>query len=325
MAHAVADMRVLPPGDYIARAKVKSGAETIGELRRGFSVTGGTVVAAASPGAAAAVVTRRIPAPISAKAVGAVRPFALDHVLAPDILGGFLERVAARPDASSSPMIKDLVARARTSGISELYVSDTLAAESPVAAFLRGLSLFSQKKFDHAANAFRGAIRAAPDFYPAMVYLGACYAAGGKDKDAAGAWRTALIKEGGTQPLHSLLADALLRQGNSELALATVESARLKWPDDEGLKRRFVVAALLAGKATEGLQVLDALQEKNVQDEPALALALLVLYEAFVNDRPIEGLEQDRARMLRLAGAYRTHGGPSLALIDTWVSAATRK
>jgi hypothetical protein len=324
LAHAVADMRVLPPGEYIARAKITAGNEPIGELRRSFVVTGGVAPVVAAPTTTATgttVVRRTAPAPLSAKSVGAVQAFAPDQVLAPQVLGGFLEQVAARPDASS-PMIKDLVTKARTSGVTDLYISDTLAAESPVAAFLRGLSLFSQKKFDPAANAFRSAIRGSPDFYPAMVYLGACYAAGGKDKDAAGAWRTALIKEGNTAALYKLLADAHLRQGSGELALEMVEKARTKWPEDDRLKRQFVVAALLGGKPAEGLQALDALQPK---DEPSVALAVLVLYEAFVSDRPVTTADEDRARMLKLAEDYRATGGPSLALVETWVSAATRK
>ncbi|MBI4487365.1 MAG: hypothetical protein HY655_15280, partial [Acidobacteria bacterium] len=321
LAHAVADMRVLPPGDYVARAKVTTGSETLGELRRGFAVTGRPVTSGAPASVTTSGVVRRAPPPLSARAVGAVQPFALDHVLAPQVLGGFLDRVAARPDAAS-PMIKELVERARTAGIAELLVSDTLAAESPVAAFLRGLTLFSQKKFDPAANAFRSAMRASPDFFPAMVYLGACYAAGGKDKEAAGAWRTALIKEGDAVALHKLLTDALLRQGIGDLALQTVERARVKWPEDDGLTRRFVVAALLGGKPGEGLQALDTLGDK---DEPSMVLALLVLYEAFVNGRPVESADQDRARMLRLSDAYRARGGPSLALIETWLAAAMQK
>ena len=252
LAHAVADMRVLPPGDYVARARIKTGSETLGELRRGFAVTG-PLATAGAPGAevGSAVSVRRPSAPLSARAVGAVQPFALDQVLAPEVLGGFLERVAARPDAAS-PMIKDLVERARTQGIGDLYVSDTLAAESPVAAFLRGLALLNQKKFDHAANAFRSAMRGSPDIFPAMVYLGACYAAGGKDKEAAGAWQTAMIKEGDAVALHKLLTDALLRTGSGEQALQTVEAARAKWPEDEGLQRRFVIAALLEESRLRG-------------------------------------------------------------------------
>ena len=324
MAQAVADMRVLPPGEYVARAKIQSGGQSLGELRRAFTVTEIAPVRVEAGGGGATVTGRRMPAPLSARAVGAVQPFALDHVLAPQILGGFLDRVAARPDAAS-PMIRELVQRARTDGVGQLYVSDTLAAESPVAAFLRGLALFSQKKFDPAANAFRSALRGSPDLFPAMVYLGACYAAGGKDKDASGAWQTALIKEGDTLALHGLLADALLRQGNTDLALQTLERARGKWPEDEGLKRRFVSAALLGGKPADGLQTLETLLEKDEVEEQTIALALLVLYEAFVNDRPIEGVEPDRARMLKLADVYRAKGGASIALVETWVAAATKK
>ncbi len=71
--------------------------------------------------------------------------------------------------------------------------------------------------------------------------------------------------------------------------------------------------------------MLDELLEKHAEDEPTLALALLSLYDAFVGEQPIEGVEQDRTRMLRYADAYRRRGGPSLALVDTWVAAATKK
>jgi VWFA-related protein len=326
LAHGVTDMRVLPPGDYVARVKVTSGSAPIGEIRRPFSVLGAPAAAAApsATGVTATIIERKAPAPIAARTLGAVKPFAVDQVLAPQVLGAFLDQAATRPEASS-PMIKELVQRARTSGVKELYVSDTLAAEAPVASFLRGLMLLEQKKYDLAANAFRSAMRGAPDFYPAMVYLGACYAAGGKDKEAAGAWRTALIKEGDRLALHSLLTDALLRSGNGEMAFETVAGARARWPDDDDLKRRFVVASLLAGRSAEGLQVLDELVQKQLEDEPSLALALLTLYEAFVAGRPIEAVEQDRARMMRLADLYRTRGGPSLALVETWVAAATPK
>src|SRR5688572_25142920 len=137
-------------------------------------------------------------------------------------------------------------------------------------------------------------MRASADFYPAMVYLGACYAAGGKDKEAAGAWRTALIKEGDSIAVHAMLTDALLRQGSGDQALQALEGARSRWPDDDGLKRRFVVAALLAGRSSDGLRALDELVEQRADDEPSLVLALLALYESFVNRRPVDDVDQDR-------------------------------
>ena len=331
MAQGVlADLRVLPPGTYIARAKVKSGSESLGEVRRAFIVTEGSAVpadAVAVAGDAASAATpamARLAGRSAARAAATLPKFAVDDALAPPVLGAFLDRVAARSDAAS-PMIRDLLQNARTGDLGSLYISDVLAAEYPVAAFLKGLSLLSQKKLDPAANAFRGAMRASSDFYPAMVYLGVCYAAGGNDKEASGAWRTALIKESDTLPLHLLLADSLLRQDNGELALQTLDNARSRWPADDGLKRRFVLAALMAGEFGDGLLVLDELLDKKMEDEPSLAAALMVLYEAFRTDRPIENVEKDRARMLRLADAYRTRGGPSSALVDTWLAAAKEK
>jgi predicted Zn-dependent protease len=199
-----------------------------------------------------------------------------------------------------------------------------MAADQPVAAFLSGLSLLSRNQLDPAANAFRGALRAAPDMYPALVYLGACYAAGGRDKEAVGAWRNALIKEGDTRALHLLLADALLRQQQGDQALRVVDAARKRWPDDEGLKRRFVLAAISTGHYAEGLQVLDDLVELHAEDEPTLAAGLLALYESLQAGTPVQDRDQDRARMVRLADAYRELGGPSVALVDAWLEAARK-
>jgi tetratricopeptide (TPR) repeat protein len=325
LAQAVTDMRVLPPGNYIARARVKSGSEALGEVRRAFAVT--EAPAGAAPTAATAADTAVGPMAAGRMPVHTVRAapaFAVDHVLAPEVLGGFLEKVAARPDAQPQ-MIRDLVSQARSAGINQLAVSDTLAAQSAVASFLRGLTLLHQGRLEHAANAFRSSIRTAPDFYPAMVYLGACYAAGGNDKEASGAWRTALIKEGDALPLHLLLADALLRQDRREQALETLDSARGRWPADDGLNRRFVMAALLAGEFADGLETLDDLVGRRAEDEPSLAVGLLVLYQSLVSGKPIDNAERDLARMLKLADAYKARGGPSVALVDKWVSEVSKR
>jgi VWFA-related protein len=324
-AQAVADMRVLPPGEYVVRARIRAGDETVGELRRWFAISAASVPATMAAGGEPAMAGAPPPAPISARAIGAVRPFAPEHVLAPQVLGGFLDGLAARPDAAS-PGVRDLIAQARTEGVARLSVSAGLAAESPVAAFLRGLTYFSAGQFNAAATVFRDVLRASPDLFPAMVYLGACYAASGRDREAAGAWQTALIREGETVAVHALLADALLREGSGARALQAVERARAKWPGDDAFARRFVVAALLGGKRAEGLRALDALLEQGVDvDEPTLALALLVLYESFEGREPIEGADAARARMARLADRYRARGGPSLALVEAWVAAVEVK
>jgi tetratricopeptide (TPR) repeat protein len=247
------------------------------------------------------------------------------NLLEPGVVNGYLDRLAARPDVKSSDA-RALLDQARTTALSDLVISDALAAEAPVAApFLRGLTLLSQGKLDPAAQEFRAAMRAGSDFYPAMIYLGACYAAGGQDKEAAGAWRTALIRENDSVRVHVMLADALLRTGRGDLALQALTRARERWPDDESLTRRYASAAIAAGLYTQGLDVIDGLIERRAEDEPVLALGLLVLYDAFVTSHPVDTVDRDRARMTRYADAYRARGGVSLALVETWMAEVAKR
>ena len=138
-------------------------------------------------------------------------------------------------------------------------------------------------------------------------------------------WRTALMREGDSTALHIMLADAQLRQGRSDLAIDDLSSALKRWPDDLALKRRYAVAALLSGQRADGLRALDELIEKKADDEAALAIGVLVLYDAFESGQAVESVMQDRDRMLRLADTYKARGGSSQALVDTWVAAATKK
>jgi VWFA-related protein len=323
-AEVVADVRVLPPGRYVVRARVWAGGGEVGELRRAFEITGviragqAEAETAAYEGAAALLGDR-----IAARVAGAVPPFALAQVLAPPVLGTFLDSVEARPEAASASL-REAIDRVRVDGAADLVVPETLRAEAPaVSAFLRGLSLLAAQQLDPAASAFREAMRAAPDFYPAMVYLGACYAAGGKNRDAAGAWRTALIREGENRTLHTLLAEALLRDGRGDVAFQVLDDARSRWPDDRDIERRHAIAAIAMGRYLEGLEAVDDLLAAGADDTQLLELALLVLYEAFSNGAPVLTPEDDRARMTRFADAYRGRGGPSLALVERWMAAAS--
>lgn len=323
-AQAVADVRVLPAGTYVARARIRAGDASIGELRRAFTVSEAPRLLTETDTAFSTRGVRPASAMLTTRAANSIPKFAVAQVMAPTVVGGFLDRMATRPDATS-PGVRDALERARRTSVSDLDVSEGLLAEAPViASFLQGLSLLARGKVEPAASAFRTAMRASSDFYPAMIYLGACYAARGQDKEAAGAWRTALIKEGDTAEVYMLLTDALLRTGRGDLAFETVERGRQRWPNDESLRRRYALAAVVAGRYSDGLNVVDDLVAQQADDEPVLALALLVLYEASRSGKPIEDGERDRARMLRLAEAYRTRGGPALALVEKWVASAQR-
>ena len=336
LAQSVADMRVLPAGTYFVRAKVTSGNEPLGEVRRKITVIGtaGARTEAAPPPRPPSAFASNTPAskpsaahPAARMPIAAAPGFSVEQVLAPQVLNPFLERAAARPDANA-PGIQELLNKARTSGLKGLEVPDSMAKTVPVAGFLKGLTLLSesqtdQKKLEPAATEFKSALNRSPDFYAPMIYLGASFAANGKDKEAAAIWRTALIKEGDAASLHVMLADAQLRQGRGDLAVDDLAKARERWPDDPGLKRRYAVSALLSGQRAEGLKVLDELIDAKADDETSLTVGLLVLYDAFESHQPIETAELDRVRMQRLADTYRAHGYASQALVDTWITTAT--
>jgi hypothetical protein len=297
IAQGVADVRLLPPGDYIARARVTSGSETFGELRRAFTLVGLAPAVADDGGTVVTRIGEASPAIArTAHSVGAATPFKLEQVLAPEVVGEFVNRAGTRS-----------------------------ATDGPMPFFMEGIGLLEKREIDPAIHAFQDALRTSADFYPAMVYIGVCYAASGQDKLATNTWRTALIKESDAAPLHRLLIDALLRQGRGDMALEMVTGARERWPEDASFKRQFVIAALTGGKAADGVKALDEIVASQKADEPMLALAMLTIYDAFQSGRPIENAAQDRARMMRLAELYRAQGGPSVALVDTWVAAVNKQ
>jgi hypothetical protein len=76
--------------------------------------------------------------------------------------------------------------------------------------------------------------------------------------------RTALIREGKRLRCVMLGDAAAGRQGTSP---STIFASHLKWPNDLALKRRFAVAALIAGQESEGLQAWTKLIEQHADDE----------------------------------------------------------
>jgi predicted Zn-dependent protease len=134
-----------------------------------------------------------------------------------------------------------------------------IAEQDPaLTAMLRGFERLAAGRADEAVQLFRDAMRAAPDLTPALVYVGACYAAGGHDREAAGAWQTALIEERDLVPLYSMLADALIRAREPGRASDILAKATTRWPNEIGLRRKRAIALASAGKRGEALAEIDA-------------------------------------------------------------------
>src|SRR2546430_9007303 len=83
--------------------------------------------------------------------------------------------------------------------------------DQPGAVFLGGLALLEKGELEPAAAKFRTALKLDSEFLPAAFYLGACYAAGGRGRGAAGAWPTSLIPPSGAPVIFPPLRGPLPR------------------------------------------------------------------------------------------------------------------
>ena len=129
-------------------------------------------------------------------------------------------------------------------------------------------------ELEPAASQFREALRIADDFLPAAFYLGACYAAGGRDSEAVGAWQIALITETDARIVYEVLVDALLRLGEARQAVEILTEARSRWPDDSAIPAEARRGPADARPAARGAGDARSLSRRQPSDAQAAALAI---------------------------------------------------
>ena len=313
VAEAGVPIALLPPGDYVARAVVMVGGKKVGQVARPFRVTR-PAATIASPGAG--TVPMRAAAPIAF--TSKIDAFDKSSVLAPQVVGFFLDRLSAAA-ASSAATVRPAVDSVRAGKFDEAMDALKSTPDDQLAAvFLKGLVLFHRGDLNGAAAKFRDALRMDSEFYSAAFYLGACYAAGGKDREAAGAWQTSLITESNASFVYTLLGDALLRLRDMDQAIDVLTEARTLWPNDDQVTLRLGTALVMANKPAEAMKVLDPYLTGHPADTDRLYLALRALYEARSSGRTLTSADADRALFVRYADAYAAAKGPQLALVEQW-------
>jgi tetratricopeptide (TPR) repeat protein len=191
-------------------------------------------------------------------------------------------------------------------------------------AFLRGLALFGAGEIERAAVEFRKSLRTAPDQVPAAFYLGACYAAGGRDREAIGAWQTVLAAEGaspaaeGASPaVYEHAIDAYLRLGDWDDADMLAREALEAWPDMKRVHLRRALALANAGKPAAALEAMEAHLAESPSDAAGLFTALRLIYEARVKREPVA---DELSRFERLYQAYRVADGAEQVLVGEWLA-----
>jgi hypothetical protein len=322
-ATAVVRQGLLPVGDLEIVGELTKDTAVVVDRRRAFAVRG-----AAAPGGTGTTSAAALGALVG-DISGLAAPFTRDDVLASPLLGRALDALATR---ARSDAVRQAIARARAGQHAPPDAAVT-SADATTAAFLSGLAdlaavpaapadpaarALARADLERAAQRFRDALRADPDFLPATVFLGACYALGGRDQDAAGAWQTALIGIDDDPRLFTLIVDARLRAGDATGAEEVAAEAEKKWPADPALRQRRAVLELARGRVAEALTALDAVERPS----PGLLFAALrILHGARAAGLAVEDPTHDRARFERYAARYAELGGSDLALVKGWAGA----
>ena len=241
------------------------------------------------------------------------------HRPRPGFVTPLIDRLAARPDTAS---VREAIEQSKAGPWPTDSAKGPLAQAPLAANFVAGLGRLQAGDLEEAAQAFRAALKVAPDFAPALIYLGACYAAGAKDQEAAGAWQMALVRERTSPELQRLAIEAWLRADKPAAALALLNQARQRWPEDDAFVRLQAQVALADGRQQEGVDLVATLKQP---DQATLLLALNTLYDASRRKTPVWDATRDLERMRTLRESYASLQGESLALVDAWIAEMARE
>ena len=172
-----------------------------------------------------------------------------------------------------------------------------------VGAFLSGVDLFSKGELDEAAAQLQAAAGPRREFFPAAFFLGACYAAVGRDQDAAGVWQLALGKDPRPPVAYAVAADARLRIGQSQSAIDILKPAYDRDPMQDEIARRLAMAYAMTKRYPEALTVLDGYLIRHPDDQDMLFAAIVSQYEAVRGGQILSNI--DRNKVQGYAAAYR--------------------
>jgi VWFA-related protein len=302
---ATVDAGLLPPGDYALRLTVSAGGAAVTTLLAPF------VLERLSPAERAAE-----PAGLRGAPPADAAKFKPQDVLEASVLGPFLDEVARLAPETSRPALEEAKSGQFAAALKKVKPGK---AADPTEPFIRGLLFLSLNQLQPASGAFREAIAAAPELLVGAFYIGACYAAGGMDEGAVNAWQTSLIGLAQHQAVYRLLADGLIRMGQSGRARAIVEEAVRKWPDDELLRAQAMRVNLEAGQYEQALDAADRILARQPSDTATLFLAMRSIFQAVLDGKSVR-TDVLMPKLERYQDLYVAAGGPQQALTAEWVA-----
>ena len=244
-----------------------------------------------------------------------VETFSRDPLFEPDVVGEFLDEVTFAAARDVSPALEEAIRDAREGRLADAAEKARSDRLHPLATFVRGLAALQQGQLDAAAGFFRATLQAAPGAYTPMAYFAACYAAGGRDDEAAGAWQTSLLGLDDSPLVFQMLVDAAMRAGDAQTAMGALQEAMNKWPEDARFTQRLGVALLLFGRPKDALVALDRHLAAHPDDQRALFLAVQAIYGVNAAGRRLDTPDGDLARARRTRPLYVRLGGAQQALV----------
>ena len=286
----------LPPGRYVVRARVLRDREVAGVLVRPFFLE--------APAAMAAL------PPAPGLIIGDIARFDAASVLTRHTIDGMLDLVER-----NSPMLKEALVEARAGRYSAAAVEALIAGDQEAAAFLKGLDWFAQGQLDQAATQLQIAAGPRREFFPAAFYLGASFAAAGRDRDAAAVWQIAIGDQPRPSQAYTLFADARLRDGQPDSVIDVLKPAYERAPTDDEIGRRLAMAYLMTARYAEVLPVLHGYLSRHGTDPEALFAAVFAQYQLATH----EGERLTAEDEARIARYVRSYSGPSKELLSKYL------
>ncbi len=288
---------MLPPGRYVARARVMRGTSVAGLLARPFIVD-------AAGGPAASPFLR-----------GNVGSFDPKVMLQRELLNSMIDAVLKR-----SPELKGPVADAKAGRYGAAALDSLVAGDQVAAAFFKGLEWYTKGQLNEAVTQLALAAGPRRDFFPAAFYLGAAYAAGGRDREAAGIWQLALGNEPRPSVAYIVLADARLRDGQADSVVDVLKSAQERNPTDDDINQRLTAVYLMTGRYAEALPVLDKYLTQHPEDQVALFAAVYAQYHVITREK----LALSQPEQAKLARYVRAYTGPYQPLLAKYLDIMRR-
>jgi predicted Zn-dependent protease len=239
--------------------------------------------------------------------------FRREDVLTPDMLRATLEVID-----KNHPAAKTATARARTGKLDGTAMMALDAGDQTAGSLLRGLELFMKGQLDQAANQFGVAMRNAPDAPLASFYLGACYAAAGRDKEAVSQWERARAAKLSLPALQAVLADGWLRLGRPADAVEPLREVLGREPQNDEVRRNLAIAQSYLGLHEQAYPTIVPYLERNPSDPDALLVAMFALYQVHVEGKTMKSADEDKTQAAKYSKAYTAAKGPHAALVEKW-------